>query len=470
MEEGVDLKILLVRPMPPKETIGLKHIMICEPLELEYLVANIDKACDVQILDMIIEKKSLKHFIEKYNPDIVGLTGYITHVKVIKDYAKEIKEINKDIKVIAGGVHAEVVPSDFVSKHIDYIIESDPVATFNRIIDVAKEEINQRRNNNIDNSYINDIHIQGTYKEGFKNPKVNTWPKNHPDRAMTKRYRNKYYYMFHNPCALMKTSYGCPYNCSFCFCKEITDGRYYARPIDDVIDELKTIPENEIYIVDDDFLFSRERLTEFCDKLEQNKIKKRFLVYGRSDFVSENEDIIKRLAENGLRAVIVGLESFKREELDIYNKKTSIEANEKAVNILQKYDIEVYATLIMHMDYDKEDFKNLGKWIKGLGLMFVNLQPLTPLPGTDIYEEYERSLIIKREDYEKWDLAHLALMPSKMSIRSYYIEIIKLYYSITMRPKNVWKMIKTYGISQVLKLSLGSSAVTFQYIKKAIKG
>lgn len=459
MEEGVDLKILLVRPMPPKETIGLKHIMICEPLELEYLASNIDKACDVEILDMIIEKKPLKHFIEKYNPDIVGLTGYITHVKVINDYAKEIKELDKDIKVVAGGVHAEVMPKDFVSPYIDYIIESDPIETFNRIIDITKEM----------SSGI-DIHIQGTYKEGFKNPKVNTWPKNHPDRAKTTRYRDKYYYMFHNPCALMKTSYGCPYSCSFCFCKEITDGKYYARPVDDVIDELKIILEKEIYIVDDDFLFSRERLTEFCDKLEQNKIKKRFLVYGRSDFVSENEDIIKRLAENGLRAVIVGLESFKKEELDIYNKKTSIEANENAVRILQKYDIEVYATLIMHMDYDKKDFKNLGKWIKGLGLMFVNLQPLTPLPGTDIYEEYERSLIIKREDYEKWDLAHLALMPSKMSIRSYYIEIIKLYYSITMRPKNVWKMIKTYGISQVLKLSAGSSAVTFQYIKKAIKG
>lgn len=459
MEEGVDLKILLVRPMPPKETIGLKHIMICEPLELEYLASNIDKACDVEILDMIIEKKPLKYFIEKYNPDIVGLTGYITHVKVIKDYAKEIKELDKDIKVVAGGVHAEVMPKDFVSPYIDYIIESDPIETFNRIIDITKEM----------SSGI-DIHIQGTYKEGFKNPKGNTWPKNHPDRAKTTRYRDKYYYMFHNPCALMKTSYGCPYSCSFCFCKEITDGKYYARPVDDVIDELKTIPEKEIYIVDDDFLFSRERLTEFCDKLEQNKIKKRFLVYGRSDFVSENEDIIKRLAENGLRAVIVGLESFKKEELDIYNKKTSIEANENAVRILQKYDIEVYATLIMHMDYDKKDFKNLGRWIKGLGLKFVNLQPLTPLPGTDIYEEYERSLIIKREDYEKWDLAHLALMPSKMSIRSYYIEIIKLYYSITMRPKNVWKMIKTYGISQVLKLSVGSSAVTFQYIKKAIKG
>lgn len=54
------LSILLVRPKPPKETIGLQHVMICEPLELEYLVGNIDKdKASVEIIDMILEKNLL---------------------------------------------------------------------------------------------------------------------------------------------------------------------------------------------------------------------------------------------------------------------------------------------------------------------------------------------------------------------------------------------------------------------------
>ncbi|MEJ2194183.1 MAG: hypothetical protein P8X73_04915 [Ignavibacteriaceae bacterium] len=35
------MKILLIRPPVPKFTIGLKNIMICEPLELEYVAAGI---------------------------------------------------------------------------------------------------------------------------------------------------------------------------------------------------------------------------------------------------------------------------------------------------------------------------------------------------------------------------------------------------------------------------------------------
>jgi hypothetical protein len=31
------MKILFVRPKPSKETIGLQHVMIVEPLELEVL-------------------------------------------------------------------------------------------------------------------------------------------------------------------------------------------------------------------------------------------------------------------------------------------------------------------------------------------------------------------------------------------------------------------------------------------------
>ncbi len=103
-------------------------------------------------------------------------------------------------------------------------------------------------------------------------------------------------------------------------------------------------------------------------------------------------------------------------------------------------------------------------------MTFVNLQPLTPLYGTEIFQEYEKDLVIPREEFEKWDLAHLVLKPQKMSIRRYYFEMVKLYYKITMRPKNVLRLIRKYGLSEVLKLSIGSSAVTFQYMQKILRG
>ncbi len=446
--------VLLIRPKPSKETIGLQYVMVCEPLELEYLAANIDrKDVKIEIIDMILEKKPLEHFLEKYKPDVVGMSGYITHVRVIQDYAKRIKTVCPKCKVVVGGVHAEVLPQDFVSDQIDFIVEANGPKTFNKIC-----------------TNIESTNIEGTYRAGKKSLKETTFTYALPDRSKVAKYKDKYYYMFHKPCALIKTSFGCPYNCSFCFCKEITEGKYFTRSIDSVIEELKAIPETEIYIVDDDFLFSRERILEFCRKLQEHGIEKKFLVYGRTDFICKHEDVLKIFQANGLQAVIVGLESFKNEDLAEYNKRTSIQENEEAIRILQRLDIEVYGTLILGMDFSKDDFRGLYNWLKKMNLIFVNLQPLTPLQGTEIYEHYQEELIVPREEFEKWDLAHLVLKPKKLTIRRYYFEMVKLYYKITIRPGNALRLVKKYGFKEVLKLSLGSSAVTLQYLQKILRG
>lgn len=452
------LRILLLRPRPPKETIGLQHVMICEPLELEYLVGNIDKTkASVKIIDMILEKKPIEFFINKYKPHIVGMTAYITHVGAVKEMARKIKCLSNKTITVVGGVHAEVVPEDFASKYIDCIICSNPVETFIKIIDRVRAGGDTKE-------------IEGTYVRGKKHIRTSSYNILPPDRSSVKRYRKKYYYMFHNPCALIKTSLGCPYTCSFCFCKEITGGKYFARNIDEVMEELESIKEREIYIVDDDFLFNEDRLNLFCDELEKRNIHKRFLVYGRADFIASHEKVIGRLSRHGLSAVIVGVESVREKDLKDFNKRSSLENNEKAIRILQKYGIELYATMILQPDFTKKDFRQIEDYIIGLNVSFVNLQPLTPLPGTEIYDDYKDKILVPRKDYAMWDLAHIVLEPKYMSIRQYYYQIIKTYARIVLRPDNIIKMLKKYGIKEVAKMWWGSQFVTLQYIGKIIRG
>ncbi|RKW38108.1 MAG: radical SAM protein [Lachnospiraceae bacterium] len=452
------LRILLLRPRPPKETIGLQHVMICEPLELEYLVGNIDKTkASVKIIDMILEKKPIEFFINKYKPHIVGMTAYITHVGAVKEMARKIKRLSNKTITVVGGVHAEVVPEDFASKYIDCIICSNPVETFIKIIDRVRAGEDTKE-------------IEGTYVKGKKHIRTSSYNILPPDRSSVKKYRKKYYYMFHNPCALIKTSLGCPYTCSFCFCKEITGGKYFARKIDEVMEELESIKEREIYIVDDDFLFNENRLNLFCDELEKRNIHKRFLVYGRADFIASHEKVIGRLSRHGLSAVIVGVESVREKDLKDFNKRSSLENNEKAIRILQKYGIELYATMILQPDFTKKDFRQIEDYIIGLNVSFVNLQPLTPLPGTEIYDDYKDKILVSRKDYAMWDLAHIVLEPKYMSIRQYYYQIIKTYARIVLRPDNIIKMLKKYGIKEVAKMWWGSQFVSLQYIGKIIRG
>lgn len=453
------MKVLLIRPRPHKETIGLQHVMICEPLEFEYLISNVPEEIkhrvQIKIIDLIVEKKKYEDILKEENPDFVLFTGYITHVGLIKDLAKTAKTLLPLVKTGVGGVHAEVVPTDFKSKYIDFIYNKNGIDGFNLTLTKLIQGFNVEEINEKLSAVIN------------KNTSFNY---KYPDRNSVSKYRKYYYYMFHSPCALIKTSFGCPYNCSFCFCKEVTDGKYFSRDMEDVINELETIEEEEIYIVDDDFLFNKDKLHKFVDLIHERNIHKKFLVYGRADFIAENPDIITELKSVGLQAVIVGIESVRARDLQSYNKKTTKEINEKCIKILKALDIELYATLIIPLDFNVSDFEELTKWLKKLDVRFVNLQPLTPLPGTEIFESYTSQLLVRRESYEVWDMAHVVLKPEFMSIRRFYYELLKAYYKVIMRPRHLLALIKKYGIKANLKMLVGSSLVSLQYLVKIARG
>lgn len=447
------LKVMLLRVMPDPETIGLQHVMVCEPLELEYLASNLGvEGHEILVVDMILEKQPLEGFLETFQPDAVLMSGYITHVGILKRTAAQIKKWRESCLVGVGGVHAEVVPEDFESVDFDRVFTTNAVQEARRWLRLGGES------------------EPGAKAEAVVAQPLVPYELLPPDRRSTARYREKYYYMFHNPCALIKTSYGCPFDCNFCFCREITGGKYSVRTMDSVIEELKTIQEEEVYIVDDDFLVSEARVLEFCDAVDAAGLKKKYLIYGRADFVAKYEPVIERFSRSGLRAVIIGLESARVGDLENYGKQTSLAENEAAARILRRHGIELYGTMIMGMDFTKADFKALGKWLREHHIHFVNLQPLTPLPGTGLFDLYKDQLLVPREDYAKWDLAHLVLKPEKLSVRVFYWEMVKLYYKRVASPAHAVKLIRRYGLWPVLKLTVGSSRVTWQYLKKILQG
>src|SRR5512143_188842 len=101
------MKILFVRPRPSEETIGLQHVMVVEPLELEVLAALVDPTDTPVIVDMILERKPFVHFLRREKPDAVCVTGYITHVHIMKEYCRIAKGWSPEVATIVGGVHCE---------------------------------------------------------------------------------------------------------------------------------------------------------------------------------------------------------------------------------------------------------------------------------------------------------------------------------------------------------------------------
>jgi hopanoid C-3 methylase len=450
------MRVLFVRPKPSPDTIGLQHLMIVEPLELEILATLIKREHEVRIVDMILENRDLKYFIEEFNPDIICLTGYITHIPVIIQYCIEAKLINKKTITVVGGVHVEKFPEDINHEAIDFRVVRNATRSLPQLLDFLAGKMQFPAGILKTDELIN---LDKLPEYDFYNPI--------PDRIFTKKYRSKYFYVFHNKVALIKTSFGCPYHCKFCFCRIITGDKYFARPMNEVIDELSAIREKEIYIVDDDFLISVNRTKEFIRLLKEHGIKKKYLVYGRADFIASNPELIREFKEVGLRTVIVGLESFEDTELNGFNKQTSSNTNKLAMSVLNKFKVDCYAAVIISPSWSLSDFQRAGDIMIELGIKFVNLQPLTPLKGTGLIFD-ENDLVISRNDFAKWDLAHVTIRPEKMSLQDFYKNILNLYIRIVLNPKNLISHLK-YPLGMQLKMARGMNKVKKQYKIKMLE-
>ena len=444
------MKVLLVRPNTPKDSINLQSFMICEPLELEYVASSLlNNNHEVDLIDMLLEKKPLKYFLKQKEYDMVCFTAYITTVGMVKKYAEIVKKYNSNIKTAVGGVHAEVVPDDFIDNNIDYILWANGVETLVTI------------SNTYPNIDINNI--PGIYIKGRTKPEIINGNLPYPNREITNKYRNNYNYIYHSNCATIKTSFGCPYKCKFCFCTQICE--YSTRELNNVLDEIESIKENNIYIVDDNFLVSRDRIINFCNGLDERNIKKHYIAYARADYIVNNEDLIALLKDHGFDALFVGIESFKKSELKEFQKQSTVEQNIKAIRILEKNGIQCYSGLIVAEDWVKEDFDTLIKYLNSFEHPQVNIQPITPMPGTPLFSEYKYEITIPREKYSCWDMAHVVYKPINLSKRKYYYHIMRAYIKTAANKKQRKYIKERYGKEIYKRVKKGATKIFFQYLK-----
>src|SRR6185436_6670096 len=117
------MRVLLVRPPVPRHTMGLRHVMICEPLELEYVAAGL-AGHEVRILDLIVER-GFEDCLRSFRPEVMGTSSYITGVNEAIKLCRQAKRWNPDIWTVVGGVHASRAAEDFADPAVDVIVPGD---------------------------------------------------------------------------------------------------------------------------------------------------------------------------------------------------------------------------------------------------------------------------------------------------------------------------------------------------------
>lgn len=432
------MRILLIQPAKPPISIGGDDVFLFEPLALEYVAAGVSGAHDVKILDMRLES-DLESVLQQFNPQVAGITSYTIHVNIVKTLFAQVKQALPQALTVVGGHHATVMPEDFISPYIDLIVKGEGVFAFAEIVEkFGKAE-----------GFAGIPGVAFASGETLVNAAtdaamdLDSLP--FPDRTLTTKYRKHYYSQWMKPLASIRTSKGCPYRCSFCALWKLTGGRYLKRTPENIVRELSGIDEEYVFFADDESLVDAPRMEKLALLIEQAGIHKRYFLYARSDTIARNYELLSLWKNIGLEKVFVGLEFFRDADFETVGKGTSVADNKKAMEILSELEIEPYVTFIVRPDLLKEDFAAFRRYCRSLALGFAGFTVLTPLPGTDLYEQSKEQLITSNWDY--FDFIHTVL-PTKLSLKEFYDEYYKLSRQ-ALSPTKALAQLTRYRLSDI---------------------
>lgn len=449
------MRVLLVRPARMKQAITLGEFMFCEPLGLECVAGVLKDSHTVRILDLMVENVAIEKICDEWRPDAVGLTSLCIDVPGVIALARRIKAHDPAIITVAGGTQAYFAPESFQDDAIDHVFahttRANLLALFAHLASGSAVPP-------LDGVRSRALAFAATGAAGRNEYLV-------PDRKSTAAYRRHYSYFGYRPCAIMQTSQGCSRHCAFCLRWRLEGPCEEAQPMALVLRQIREISEPNIMILDNDLFNDGPRLHELCDGLERAGIRKNFICYGSVRSLLANREAVARFARNGLRATLIGYESFSARDLDQYRKATAPDDNLAAAACLRALGVDAWASFILHPDWDAADFREFRRYLRALRPQVASMSPLTPFLPLPLFESYEHRIMFARSDYEKWSFSQVTIRPGRMTLRRYYYEMLKSNLYINLFTNNLAYMVSKFGPGTVLRLLLGSLRIMGQYLR-----
>ena len=142
-------------------------------------------------------------------------------------------------------------------------------------------------------------------------------------------------------------------------------------------------------------------MSQLFDRIEQEGIKKTFVMDIRADVAAKQPEIIEKLARGGLKVVICGFESFRDEELKRYRKDSPAQYNQEAIRVFEQNGIMVRGNYVIPNDYTVADFDALTEYSDQNRVVYAGYTILTPMPGTVYHKQVKEQ--ITDLDYRKYN-------------------------------------------------------------------
>ncbi|MEN8160146.1 MAG: radical SAM protein [Myxococcota bacterium] len=245
------------------------------------------------------------------------------------------------------------------------------------------------------------------------------------------------------PVATIAASRGCPFHCRFCDTSTF-GARVRAYSPARVVEMIGHLHERwgvrHIGFVDDLFLASRLRVTEFCERLIETGLPITWTCAARVDTVKP--DLLALMKRAGCWEISFGLETGSDALLAAMDKSARVERSEQAVRWTHAAGIRTKGLFMLgYPGEDEESLRATREFVRRIPMDIMNLTKFTPYPGSPIYVDLHGTRI-RPEDWRRMNGMDFVYAPEGLSVEALDRAYQRLLLGFYFRPRVIHHYVK----------------------------
>jgi radical SAM superfamily enzyme YgiQ (UPF0313 family) len=219
----------------------------------------------------------------------------------------------------------------------------------------------------------------------------------------------------------VQTTRGCPFNCNFCSVTTMSGVKYRFRPVEKVVEEVRSLDSRFIYFVDDNIIGVPLRSKDLFKAFLPLKL-------GWASQVTINfardPDLMSLARQSGCYGVFIGFETFSNKSIRDAGKGVNRpDEYLRDIRRIHEAGIKVWGSFIFGFDNDALDvFPQTLEFIEKSGMEFAQFSLLTPLPGTALFRQFEEEQRIVHRNWSKYDLGSIVFEHPLLSAKRLHFE------------------------------------------------
>lgn len=200
-------------------------------------------------------------------------------------------------------------------------------------------------------------------------------------------------------------SRGCVNHCHYCLVNRFFRGMRF-RPIDDIIEEIRTSGASVVELHSDNLTADREYAKELFTRLIPLNIK--WVGETTANFADDDE-LVALAAKSGLKYLLLGLETPSVKDLEDMDKGfMKIERIKAQVRKLHAHRTLVDSAMLFGFEgHTKDIFEQTIRFVKEIDLDITHAVVPIPFPGTRFFQRLDEQGKILTKDWSKYDGRHL---------------------------------------------------------------